>query len=321
MKQKIYLIIALVLLLAAAGYMVSDLFFTKPDSSNPYDFGMDSLRNADTSIVSWKESHSYTVSFIRPHGIALDREGKLYIAGKDTLEILSLDGTYHEMITVPGEAWCIHVDTEGRIYLGMEEEIRVLAPGGSKSESWKTEKGSLFTSIASSGEDIMAADYGKKIVNRFNRKGKLLSRLGQKDPALGIPGFIIPSPYFDLAFDGNGFLWVVNPGLHQFEKYDKEGHLISKWKRSSIDISGFCGCCNPSHMAFFNDSVFVTSEKAIERIKTYDLSGNLLSVVALPESFDEGTKGLDLAVAEGGKILVLDPGRRQVRVFEEKNKP
>ena len=40
-----------------------------------------------------------------------------------------------------------------------------------------------------------------------------------------------------------------------------------------------------------------------------------MSVVATPDSFNEGTKGLDLAVDSKDRILVLDPERNQVRVF------
>ncbi len=40
-------------------------------------------------------------------------------------------------------------------------------------------------------------------------------------------------------------------------------------------------------------------------------------MLAPPGSFDEGTKGIDLAVDSMGRILVLDPVRRQVRIFEK----
>jgi hypothetical protein len=41
-------------------------------------------------------------------------------------------------------------------------------------------------------------------------------------------------------------------------------------------------------------------------------------VVANSGSFTEGTRGLDLAVDSKGRIVVLDPERKQVRIFEIK---
>jgi len=59
----------------------------------------------------------------------------------------------------------------------------------------------------------------------------------------------------------------------------------------------------------------VTSEKGIERIKIYSPLGDFRCIVATPAAFNEGTKGLDLAVDSKDRILVLDPERNQVRIF------
>jgi len=83
-------------------------------------------------------------------------------------------------------------------------------------------------------------------------------------------------------------------------------------------MEGFCGCCNPSNFAFLHDSLFVTSEKAIERVKIYNPDGTFRCVVAAPGQFEEGTKGLDLAVDKQNRILVLDPVKKLIRVFEAK---
>jgi hypothetical protein len=135
-----------------------------------------------------------------------------------------------------------------------------------------------------------------------------------------VPGFIIPSPYFDLAMGEDGNVWVVNPGRHQLEKYTPDGRLLTSWSKASMDVKGFCGCCNPSNIAILPGGAFVTSEKAIERVKIYDQQGNFVCLVALPSSFEEGTKGLDLAIGVNGEILVLDPVKNFIRVFTEKKK-
>jgi len=126
---------------------------------------------------------------------------------------------------------------------------------------------------------------------------------------------VIPSPYFDVAVDPDGFLWAANTGRHSLENYTREGKLRSSWGEFSMEIEGFCGCCNPSHFAILEDGSFVTSEKGIPRVKIYDRLGRLSSVVAGPDRFDIGTVGLDLALDSAQRILVLDPARRKVRTF------
>jgi len=82
-----------------------------------------------------------------------------------------------------------------------------------------------------------------------------------------------------------------------------------------MELEGFCGCCNPTHMAIMQDGSFVTSEKGIARVKVYNRIGELTSVVASAEQFDEGTEGLDIAVDSRQHIYVLDPKRKQIRIF------
>lgn len=84
-----------------------------------------------------------------------------------------------------------------------------------------------------------------------------------------------------------------------------------------MGIEGFCGCCNPTHIAIQEDGSFVTSEKGLARIKIYNRLGELASVVAGPDQFLEGTEGMDLSVNSKGQIFVLDPKQKTVRIFQK----
>jgi hypothetical protein len=110
----------------------------------------------------------------------------------------------------------------------------------------------------------------------------------------------------------------VNPGRHAFEAYNFKGEQISNWNRTSMSIEGFSGCCNPSNIAMLSDGSFVTAEKGLERVKIHLPSGDFKSVVAAPELFEAGTIGIDLAVDSNDRILVLDPTKRLIRIFEKK---
>ncbi|MCD4737286.1 MAG: hypothetical protein K8R53_14680, partial [Bacteroidales bacterium] len=169
--------------------------------------------------------------------------------------------------------------------------------------------------------DIFIADAGEKIVHHYNLKGEPLNKIGRKNKEKGIPGLFIPSPYFDLLIGRDNELWVVNPGRHAFEAYKKNGELISSWTRTSMQLDGFSGCCNPTHIAMLSDGSFVTSEKGLVRVKIHSPSGDFKCVVAQPDQFDKETRGLDLAVDSKDRVIVLDPVKKQVRIFENKNKP
>ncbi len=98
-------------------------------------------------------------------------------------------------------------------------------------------------------------------------------------------------------------------------------------------MSDFFGCCNPAHFAVLPDGRFVTSEKGIPRIKIYTAQGQFECVVAGPEQLavddsrmadpSEGAdkRVFDVAVDRQGRVLVLDPRNRTVRVYLARQEP
>jgi len=215
------------------------------------------------------------------------------------------------------EAFCMAISEKGKLYLGSRKEIQVYTLNLELLDTWKIhEDNAILTSLAVDVENIYLADAGNKIIYRYNLQGELQNEIGRKDPSQGIDGFVIPSPYFDVAIGRDGELWAVNSGRHQLESYKADGQLISSWKKSSMYVDGFSGCCNPSHIAILSDGSFVSSEKGIERIKISSPAGEFLSVVAPPKAFDLGTRGIDLAVDSEDRILAIDPQRKQLRIFK-----
>ena len=320
MKQRLIIIIALILLMAVIGYMVVDLFFTNSGrSDNPYDYGLNELRETDTSLIAYREVQHFPVGLAEVYGLATGQDDRIYVAGANGVEIYTPSGERISEFSFPDTAYCITVAPDGNILLSMIDHVAIMNPEGEIISNWDpVSEASVLTSIATNGTDIFVADAGKKIVYRYDKEGTLLNRIGKKDSLKGIPRFVIPSPYFDLRMGRDDELWVVNPGMHLFEAFRPDGSLISTWGKTSMSVEGFCGCCNPTDFAMLPDGSFVTSEKGIERVKIYSPSGEFNCVVAAPNQFDEGTRGLDLAVDSKERILVLDPWRSQVRIFIKK---
>ena len=165
-------------------------------------------------------------------------------------------------------------------------------------------------------DKVFVADAGNRRVMQYDTHGFLEGEFEGKRNSDDAHGFVIPSAFFDVAVYQDE-LWVANTGMHALENYTDDGILRGFWDKSTMKIEGFSGCCNPSHFALLADGGFVTAEKGLPRVKIHNADGSFRCVVAAPDQFDDDVVGLDLAVTSDGKIMVLDPARNQVRIFEE----
>ena len=195
--------------------------------------------------------------------------------------------------------------------------------------SWKSfPQRSHLTGIAVSKDHVFIADAGNRIVLHCDSSGKILNYIGKKDKSRNIPGFVVPSPYFDLAVASDGLLRVTNPGRHRIEAYTFDGDFEFAWGKPSSRIEGFCGCCNPVSFAILPDESFVTCEKGLLRVKTYQPNGTFKAVVAGPDQLADGRicqvctspakcgpGGFAVTTDEKGRVFVLDTVKNLVKVF------
>lgn len=287
--------------------------------------------SVDPNLILYEESgESMKTGFASTRAIALDSQGLMYIAGDKAVRIFTESGKLLDEIVLPGVPRSLTVADDGKIYVGIINHIAVYNRQGKQLASWESlGDRALLTSIAVSGSDVFAADAGNRIVLHYDTNGNLINRIGGKDEDRNIPGFIIPSPYFDLVMRRDQLLRVVNPGLHKIEAYTFDGDLEFSWGKYSTSIEGFCGCCNPINIAVLGDDSFVTCEKGLARIKIYDPEGAFVGVVAGPEQFGVTAHvcttpeqcqsgGFDVAVDAQDRIFVLDTIKNVVKIFTRK---
>lgn len=320
-KEKI--MTALVLAVSAIGI----LFFgyrnvrdnAKNGEGNPFAYDIQEYEASGVGLVHYTEVERISVDLPMVSGIAVGPDDKVYVSGSLSVLEFDQDGSRRFSFPVEEPVRCLAAGQDRNLYLGMEDHVEVYGQKGQRQARWGSlGEEAIITSIAVAGDNVFVADAGNKIVWKFDKSGARLQRIGDKDESRDIPGFIIPSPYFDVAVDSDGFLWAADTGRHSLENYTVDGRFRTSWGKFSMDIQGFCGCCNPIHFALLEDDSFVTSEKGIPRVKIYNRIGELVSVVALADRFDEGTTGLDLAVGSDQKIYVLDPAQKLVRIFAKK---
>jgi DNA-binding beta-propeller fold protein YncE len=278
-------------------------------------YDVSALKRLDPRLLIGEEKEPIPALVESPHALALDTADRLIVGGENEIAVIETNGAVRARLPVPFAVRCVAVDEEGTLYAGHAGHVGVYRLGGEAAVQWPSlGTNAVLTSIAVAGEDVWVADAGQRRVWRLDQQGRVLSRIGDKDDGQG--GFIIPSPHFDLAIGSAGELWIVDPGRHTLMSYGRDGARRSAWGRGGAEPEGFSGCCNPTDIAIRPDGSFVTSEKGLVRVKLYTSAGALVGVVAGPDKFDAEVRGLDLAVDRAGRIMVLDPVRVQVRVFE-----
>lgn len=285
--------------------------------------------NGGLSRTPYQQVGRFAVGVRTARGLAFGPDGTLWVAGDRMLSHLSVDGRLLKPIRLKGEPYCLAVARDGTQYVGMRDHVEVYSATGALRARWhRPAAQSHLTSIALSPDTVWVADAGARVVWRYSRSGKLLGQIGKRDDSRGVPGLLVPSPHLDVAVptsDDPSLVWVSNPGRHRLEAYTPSGTLKRTWGKYAETMEGFTGCCNPTDFALLPDGRFVTSEKGVPRVKIYRSDGTLEALVAPPEVFSQKAPGhactsvgLDLAVDRRGRIWVLDPMARAVRVFASK---
>jgi len=257
----------------------------------------------------------------------------IFVAGDDKVVILDASGAAKGEIGLSAAPSCLAIDNKGTVVVGLGNTIAILDSGRVEKARWAVPAAdAVLTSIALNVDMIFAADAVHGRIYEYNWQGKLLRTIGQKGADSETQsGFIIPSPYFDVAMAPDGLLRVIDPGRHLIVAFTVYGDKEWSWGKATAAIEGFSGCCNPVNFAILPDGSVVTVEKGLVRVKVYDEEGRFGGVVAGPEQLEWKEKqqvcntpeecqsrGFDVAVDSDGKVYVLDTVKNVVRIFEKK---
>jgi hypothetical protein len=330
-KTAIGVLIILAVVVAVVAVVKLDVLGNKGGGlSKEFKYDVDELAHIDPNLILYKEStKAIKTGLTNTHGIAVDSKGSIYVAGDKVIRIFARNGNRIGEIKLDDMPRCLTVTENGTIYAGLKDHVEVYDAKEQKQASWENlGQDATLTSIVTSDDNVFVADAGHRIVIRYDTEGNIINKIGRKDSLRNIPGFVVPSPYFDLAVSKDGLLRVVNPGYLRIEAYTFEGDIEFWWGEPSAAIDGFCGCCNPVNIAVLPNGGFVTCEKGLVRIKIYNSDGNFEGVVAGPQQFGAGgtsticmlpeecqTNGFDIAVDGEGHIFVLDTVDNVVKIF------
>lgn len=298
--------------------------------ANPFAYSVARFEETDPGMLHYAETARLALPWKEPRRLALTAREHLLVAADRCLGELAPDGTVLREIALDADPRCVAVDEDGTLYVGFRRFVLVLDPGGRRQAVWEVTGGrSWISGLALAGDDVFVADSGQRVILRYDRSGRVLGRIGERDRDRDIAGLVLPSPYLDVKWHPDGLLRVNNPGRHRVEFYTPEGKLEFHWGRPSAALEGFSGCCNPIRLEVLEDGRVMTGEKGLPRVKIYSAHGDLESVVAGVESFPENARSgagggfnegvyasLDMVAASTDRVWVLDNVTATVRRME-----
>lgn len=329
----VVLVIAAVVAAAIAVLRLDTTGKTGSGLSEAYAYDTSRMARIDPNLILYSQSGPTILTGLnQSRAIALDVKGRVCVAGDRAIRVFNGAGDLENTIGLSDEPRCLTISDDGTIYVGMKDHVEVLDAQGKVVASWDPlGDEAVLTSIARHKEAVFVADAGHRIVLHYDTNGTLINHIGEKDPDRNIPGFMVPSPHFDLAVARDGMLRVADPGRNRIDTFTLDGDLEFSWGERSVGIKGFCGCCNPASFALLPDGGFVTTEKGLVRVKVYNSDGGFVGVVAGPDQFAGGKQmkiyetpeeaqggGLDVAAGADGRIYILDPEDNTVKVFSRK---
>ena len=314
-NQITYFLIFLALLIViviAANYINS-----KPNKAkqNPYEYNVDEFKKVDPGLITYKEVRQIKIDIGEKGGIASANK-LIYLASGKSVKSLTPEGKVETEFSIEENPYIIVVK-DNQVVVGYKKYFVAYSLAGKKQfQSEVINDSTVITSVAIWNDKIVVADAGKRRVYLYNQNQKLKEFEGISG-AKNLHGFVIPSPYFDIAVNPKNELWVANTGMHALQQYDENGNLVNSWEKVSLEIEGFSGCCNPAHFTFLPDGRFVTSEKGMPRIKIYKPNGEFESVVAAPDKFNDNGHAPEVACI-GETVVALDYDKKMIRIFEKK---
>ena len=286
-----------------------------------------------TARQAWGTAGTAPNQLQEPKGVAIDAQGRIYVAdsGNNRIEVLDANGapvaTWGSQGTGPGqfqEPWGVAVAPDGTVYVAdtwnhriekFDSQGKFLAQWGAygttdgRAQSpdnilW----GPRGVAVDSQG-NVWVTDTGNKRVIKYDPNGKVLGQYG--GIGAGDGQFMEP---VGIAIDGQGNIYVADTWNHRVQVFDSNFTFLRQWPVEGWDSQSVVN--KPYIAVDGSGNVYVTDPEAYRVIK-YSPDGKVLAVWG-KHGTDLGSFDLPtgIAVDTVGRVLVGDSANSRVMAFD-----
>ncbi|MEO8189172.1 MAG: flippase activity-associated protein Agl23 [Acidobacteriota bacterium] len=263
-------------------------------------------------LKTWGAAGSGPGELGEPRGIAVDRQGRLYVADtkNSRVQVFDSDGTFVRQFGSKGagpgefnEPCGIAVDPDGDVWVADTWNARIArfsAVDGKFMGAIGGPENAFFgpRAVVVSRGFVYVADTGNKKVVRFDRDGKRLNDFGGDGSGAG--EFVEP---VGLAADASGNIYVADTGNHRIQVFDPEGKFLRQFP-----VSGWKDFYTEPYLALAGDILLVTDAWG-GRVAAYDSKGVMRRSWKADRDFKQPT---GIAVDAYGRVTVTDRGTNRI---------
>lgn len=222
--------------------------------------------------------------FNRPHGLAADVHGNVYIAdtGSHTIRKLSPDGSVVTLAGAAGQAGASD---------GFGADARFWSPQG--------------VAVDAEG-NVYVADTGNHAIRKISPDGRVTvvagspGLAGDVEGAGGVARFKRP---LRVAVDASGNLFVLDQANYKVRKIGTDGVVTTFWTGTPTSLSGI-GVDGAGN-------VYVAENASLENhVRKLDRQGQNVSTFSTINGFSGGLFAADIAVAADGSVYVASGGEQ-----------
>ncbi len=259
-------------------------------------------------------------AFVKPYGVAVDREGSIYITDVGRIVVFDLKKKDYSVLgTEPGIGQLripigIAIASDGRIFVGDTAADRV----------YVYKNGKYANAFGSSGEmespSGVALDEQRRLIYVSDSKKhyilvyslddyRLVKKIGERGTADG--KFNFPT---NIALDREGKLYVVDTGNNRVQIFDLSGKFVSAFGKIGDTAGSFA---RPKGIAIDSEGHIYVIDAAFQNFQIFDQQGQLLLFVGSggqpPGKF---MLPAGITLDQDDKIYVVDQVPGSIQIFQ-----
>jgi DNA-binding beta-propeller fold protein YncE len=276
-------------------------------------------------VMKWGSFGAGNSQFMRPHDIAFDSKGNVYVSGRDNNNIQKFthNGTFllkwgskgsgDGQFSIP---YSIGIDPSDHVFVVDRENSRIqeFDTNGKFINKWygvsATDKFKRPEDITFSPFGIFITDTGNNRVLKVDDKFNLIKQWGTKGKGNG--QFVHPHA-IDVDSKGNVYVGVLNqPGVQIF---DSNGTYLTRWGSPGTAPGQFS--IPQEHIAIDkNDYLYIVDGASNPRVQKFFTNGTLVAIIGTKGSGDgQLLKPEHVSIDEHENLYVVDRGNARIQVF------